>query len=260
MADQWQYRIESFRWIPRQAAWEPAPESAANTWFLWGEKGEDHRCFGVFSSRADAERGLDYAKNRDQEPKQPEHDQPRGERYHISQRRNGTEDEIIIHAPDGRHMASIWFWDEEHGEPGVGDKEAKAAGRLIVDALNAYAAGQTKSEATARAGTANAYHASPGRIPYDYGEAIDIRAPDGGTMAFIGLSDNPNDHVQAKADAQLIVAALNAYQLRPAPSNEVSASRAAGLSAALFGGGAAPKESPDVQKESPHQERDGRSR
>ena len=55
--------------------------------------------------------------------------------YHATIDRNGTEDEITIHAPDGRAMAAIQFWDK--GEEGA--TEAKADAELIVDALNAYA-------------------------------------------------------------------------------------------------------------------------
>lgn len=48
--------------------------------------------------------------------------------YHLSRDKNGTEDEIRIHAPDGRIMASIFFWDES--------EQAEADARLIVEALN----------------------------------------------------------------------------------------------------------------------------
>jgi hypothetical protein len=227
MVDNWQYRIESFRWIPSEGAWKPAPESAADTWFLWGEKGDDHRCFGVCTSRADAERALDYARKREQEPQQAT-DGPRDQGYQISHRRNGTEDEIIIGAPDGRHMAYIQFWDEEYGEPGSGDKEAKADSRLIVDALNAYQVGHAPSEADAPTGTEKAYHATLGRDPFDYEDAIDIRAPDGRGMAFSLVSEQPD---QAKADVQLIVDALNGYhpelaqEKRPAPRQEADEQR-----------------------------------
>ena len=54
--------------------------------------------------------------------------------YYHTQDRNGTEDEILIHAPDGTEMACIWFWDQ-------GDERSaaiKADAQLIVDAINAY--------------------------------------------------------------------------------------------------------------------------
>jgi hypothetical protein len=61
--------------------------------------------------------------------------------YYATRDRNGTEDEITIHAPDGRAMAFIWFWDEPD-ELARADADAKKAdARLIVDALNAYTKG-----------------------------------------------------------------------------------------------------------------------
>src|SRR5262249_21345003 len=62
-----------------------------------------------------------------------------------------------------------------------------------------------------------AYHARPGSGPFGQGEAIDIRAPSGRTMAFIELPDSPagREAQAAKADARLIVDALNAYQPPP---------------------------------------------
>lgn len=54
--------------------------------------------------------------------------------YHATLDRNGTEDEVTIHAPDGRPMAIIQFWASEmEGAARTGENA-----RLIVDALNAY--------------------------------------------------------------------------------------------------------------------------
>jgi hypothetical protein len=53
---------------------------------------------------------------------------------------------------------------------------------------------------------------------------------------------------------------IDEYQPRHVSGKETSASRTAGLSAALFGGADPPKESRETQKDSPHHERDGRSR
>ena len=36
--------------------------------------------------------------------------------YYATQDRNGTEDEITIHAPDGRPLAVIQYWEEFNGE------------------------------------------------------------------------------------------------------------------------------------------------
>jgi hypothetical protein len=69
----------------------------------------------------------------------------------------------------------------------------------------------------AKDGTANAYHACPGIDPFGTEDAIDIRVPDGRSMAFLRLSD------QAQADARLIVAALNTYQPQQAPGKEAAA-------------------------------------
>lgn len=56
-------------------------------------------------------------------------------KYYLSLDRNGTEDEITIHAPNGRGIAFIWFWDDaECVEAAQKHRDAK----LIVDALNAF--------------------------------------------------------------------------------------------------------------------------
>jgi hypothetical protein len=220
MADHWEYRIEAYRRIPGEFGWSPAKDGTAELWLLLGEQGDDHRCFGGFSSRADADRALDDVRHREKEPRHAADDQG----YHARYGRDGTEDEIRIHAPDGRPLAYIWYWEAEYDQPGAGDKEAHADAQLILDALNAYQAGPTPSEAAhARPGTKDAYHASPARDPFDHEDAIDIRAPDGRSMAFLWLADHPD---QAHADAQLIVAALNTYQPQQAPSKEAAAANA----------------------------------
>jgi hypothetical protein len=66
-ADPWQYRIAPHRKRPGEFTWEPATDGTADTWFLFGEKGEDRRCFGVFSSRAGAEQALEVVRNRQTE-------------------------------------------------------------------------------------------------------------------------------------------------------------------------------------------------
>ena len=68
------------------------------------------------------------------------------------------------------------------------------------------------------------YHAGRTSSPYDYGEVIEIRSPDERHMAFIWLPDTPAEQAQVKADAQLIVDALNAHQRQPDPSKEEKAS------------------------------------
>ena len=218
MADHWQYRIESYRRIPGEAGLTPVEDDRAEVWLGFREKGDDHRCFGAFPSRADAEKAMGIMKEHEKQT-EPAKDDQGGQGYHASQRRNGTEDEIIICAPGGRHMAYIQFWDEGWDGPGVGHKEAKADAKLILAALNAYeparlapsAAGQTPTP------TAKAYHARPDSGPFGYGDAIDIRAPGGRSMAFVLLDpdDSPENRAHAKADARLIVDALNAYQPSP---------------------------------------------
>jgi hypothetical protein len=55
--------------------------------------------------------------------------------YYATLDRNGTEDEITIHAPDGRRMLCVAFWDEDD----IPDADQlKADAMLIVKALNAY--------------------------------------------------------------------------------------------------------------------------
>src|SRR5581483_11592116 len=52
--ENWVYRIESYRW-EGLGSWNKSSEAEANTWFLFGEKGENRSVFGLFSSRAGAE-------------------------------------------------------------------------------------------------------------------------------------------------------------------------------------------------------------
>jgi hypothetical protein len=221
MTDHWQYRIESYRRVPGDSdRLTPVKDDLAQVWLGFREKGDDHRCFGAFPSRADAEKAIAILKQQEQQPQPAKDDQPR-QGYHTSQRRNGTEDEIIIHAPDGRHMAYIWFWDEGWDGPGAGDKTAKADARRIINALNAYQpANPAPNQAAAvQDRTAKAYHAREDKDsgPFGDGNAIDIRAPSGRTMAFAWLDPDfsREDRAQAKADAQRIVDALNAYQPPP---------------------------------------------
>lgn len=54
-AEMWVYRIEAYRWKGFDGAWERANDANANSWFLFGQKGEDKRVFGVFESRLGAE-------------------------------------------------------------------------------------------------------------------------------------------------------------------------------------------------------------
>jgi len=144
-----------------------------------------------------------------QPPAAPQADQPRDQGYYASIGHNGSEDEITIHAPDDRPMAGIRFWTEEFKEPGVLDKEAQAESKLIVGALNAYQPPPASHrDSNARTGATAAYHVGSGCDPYDIDDALNICAPDGRAMAYLPLDDQPN---HAKADAQRIVDALNAY-------------------------------------------------
>ena len=65
MAEKWQYRIEPYRRIPGEAGFSPAPESQAEMWFGFRERGDDHRCFGVFPTRGDAERAMGMLKEQE---------------------------------------------------------------------------------------------------------------------------------------------------------------------------------------------------
>jgi hypothetical protein len=53
--EMWVYRIEAYRWTPADGAWKQAQEANADTWFLFGQRGEARRVFGVFSSRIGAQ-------------------------------------------------------------------------------------------------------------------------------------------------------------------------------------------------------------
>lgn len=56
-------------------------------------------------------------------------------RYYATLDRNGIEDELTIHGPDGRPMLSVGFWDDEDSPTA---SRLKADAELIVNALNAY--------------------------------------------------------------------------------------------------------------------------
>ncbi len=55
--------------------------------------------------------------------------------YHLSHRRNGTEDEILICRPNGESIAFLQFWDES--DTNETERAVKTA-LHIIDALNAY--------------------------------------------------------------------------------------------------------------------------
>jgi hypothetical protein len=257
----WEYTIKPYRPAAEPGTWQPSAEHEATLWFGFREWGDDRRCFGAFPSRQDAEKAQQILQQQERDPSPLQ--VPDG--YHTSLGRNGTEDEITIHAPDGRGLAHIWFWDEEPDQPGVGDKRAKADAQLIVEALNAYRVRSGPGEAPAAgADLTNAYHyqVSPGSnsSPFDF-DAIDIHAPDGHTMAFIVLSPDGHEAQRQKADAQLLVAALNAYQPRQAQGNEQASPRASELAASLFSGSAAlSSKSPELPEESLQHDRGGRRR
>ena len=250
----WNYAIKPYRPAAEHGSWQSSTEHEATLWFGFRERGDDRRCFGAFPSRQDAEKAMDLLKQQDMNPPPP----PKApEGYHASLGRNGTEDEITIRAPDGRALAQIWFWDEEPDQPGVGDQQAKADAQLLVAALNAYRARSGPGTAPVAGGDlTNAYHyqVSPGTNsdPFDF-DTIDIRAPDGHTLAFFALSPEGHEAQRQKADAQLLVAALNAYQPRQAQGNELAAS--------LFSSSAAtPSQSPELPEESLQHDRGGRRR
>ena len=62
MESKWKYRIEPHRQIPGERAWTRANEAEATAWFGFRECGDDHRCFGVFPTRRDAERAMEMLK------------------------------------------------------------------------------------------------------------------------------------------------------------------------------------------------------
>jgi hypothetical protein len=256
----WDYAIKPYRPAAELGAWKQSTEHEATCWFGFRERGDDRRCFGVFPSRQDAEKAMDLLKQQDMNPPPPPQ-APEG--YHSSLGRNGTEDEITIHAPGGRALAQIWFWEKELDQPGVGDQQAKADAQLLVEALNAYRARSGPSAIPAAgADLTNAYHyqVSPGSHshPFDF-DTIDIHAPDGHTMAFIELSPKGHEAHRQKADAQLLVEALNAYQPRQAQGNEQASPRARELAASLFSGSAAStSKSPELPEENLQQDRGGR--
>ena len=64
-ADKWQYDIKPYRRIPGEFGWIPAKEAEATVWFGFRERGDDHRCFGVFPTRGDAERAMGMLKEQE---------------------------------------------------------------------------------------------------------------------------------------------------------------------------------------------------
>jgi len=257
----WDYAIKPYRSTAEPGTWRPSTEHEATLWFGFRERGEDRRCFGAFPSRKDAEKAMEMLKQQEMNP--PLRQVPDG--YHTGLGRNGTEDEITIHAPDGRGLAHIWFWDATPDQPGAGDRQAKADAQLLVEALNAYHARSGPSAAPAAgADLTNAYHyqVSPGNNSnlFDF-DAINIQAPDGHTMAFIELSPEGHEAQRQKADAQLLVAALNAFQPRQAQGNEQASPRARELAASLFSGSAtSSSKSPELPEESLQHGQGGRRR
>lgn len=61
----WKYSIEPYKRAQDGFGFSPASEAEATMWFGFREKGDDRRCFGVFPSRKDAERGMEIMKTRD---------------------------------------------------------------------------------------------------------------------------------------------------------------------------------------------------
>ena len=110
MADPWHYRVEPFRWLPGEAAWKPAPESAADAWFVWGQQGDDRRCLGLYASRAAAARALDEARQREPEAlplkDEPRDRQRRLEGFHatLAEHRSGSG----TYTEDGDHILRHW--------------------------------------------------------------------------------------------------------------------------------------------------------
>jgi hypothetical protein len=148
-------------------------------------------------------------------------------RYYASLDRNGTEDEILIHAPDGRAMSFIWFWDDPDCPYA---KRHKADGKLIVRALNAYRPGEDIPVTRKRR-----YHFTTGHQSYwesqvavEGEKQIAICTPCGRHMALIWFLDEPGsaETAQAKADAELIVNALNAYRPRKPRTNAMGGKKA----------------------------------
>jgi hypothetical protein len=79
MAD-WNYRIAPYKRANDEFGWSPASEAEATVWFGFRKKGDDHRCFGVFPTRQDAERAIELMKAQDlkQQAEAPELKQTRG--------------------------------------------------------------------------------------------------------------------------------------------------------------------------------------
>jgi hypothetical protein len=56
---QWEFFIKSYQ-REGLGSFQAAEEEVADTWFLFGKNGDEQRVFGLFESRTDAEKGMEY--------------------------------------------------------------------------------------------------------------------------------------------------------------------------------------------------------
>ena len=62
LRDEWQYRIEGYQRIPGEDGLTRADDRLAQLWLGFRDKGDDHRCFGSFLTRAAAENAMEIIK------------------------------------------------------------------------------------------------------------------------------------------------------------------------------------------------------
>jgi hypothetical protein len=123
------------------------------------------------------------------------------------------DDAVSIRSPRGKELAFIWFAHEPDADHAA---RAMANATLIADALNAF---KSRRGTKPPASKARKYYAALGRNGTE--DEITIVSPSGESLAYIWFWDEPDtrDARRAKADARLILDALNAYRPRRAGKN-----------------------------------------
>lgn len=73
MSDSWEYRIDAYKWMPDDGSFYRVSEAEATVWFGVRQKGEDQRVFGLFPTRADAEKATEIMKRQEAQEIMEEH-------------------------------------------------------------------------------------------------------------------------------------------------------------------------------------------
>jgi hypothetical protein len=127
--------------------------------------------------------------------------------YFFSINEYGNYNAILIHAPDGRVIATLSYWADPYSANSA--TRAHADAKLILDALNAYRHDQARQ----RNSTMSKYH-----VTYESRTAEDeviVRTPDGREIFSTFICADPvrcPEYKETLKDIELIVDALNAHR------------------------------------------------